>query len=353
MKHILFAIFFSANLFIFYSCNSQKSGVPSQYKDLPEGIYAEFTTPTGVILVQLEYQKVPMTVANFVALAEGKMKNTAKGMDTPFYDGLKFHRVISKANGDQQDFMIQGGDPQGTGSGGPGYSFADEITDLKHDKPGILSMANSGPATNGSQFFITIVATPWLDGKHTVFGHVVQGQDVVNSLKQGTEMKTVKIYRIGKEAKEFDAVKIFDEKTAAARKQQEEETKIVSMAIEQLVSEKFPTATKTASGLYYIMEREGTGEQAVSGKTVSVHYNGTLASGKKFDASYDRGEPIEFPLGQGMVIPGWEEGIALLKVGGKAKLIIPYNLAYGEQGRPPIIPGKANLIFDVELLGVK
>ncbi len=364
MKHIFFILSFSASLLSFFSCNSQKSGVPSQYKDLADGIYAEFTTGNGVILVQLDYQKVPMTVANFVGLAEGKIRNEAKPEGQPFYDGLKFHRVISKANGDQQDFMIQGGDPQGTGSGGPGYSFADEITDLKHDKPGILSMANSGPATNGSQFFITIAATPWLDGKHTVFGHVVQGQDVVNNLKQGTEMKTVKIYRIGKEAKAFDAAKVFEEKKplaqkkqeeqmAAARKLQEEQAKIESIPIEQLVSEKFPSATKTASGLYYIMEKEGTGEQAATGKTVSVHYNGTLASGKKFDASYDRGEPIKFPLGQGMVIPGWEEGIALLKVGGKAKLIIPYNLAYGEQGRPPIIPGKANLIFDVELMGVK
>lgn len=353
MKKILFVFFFCANLLVFYACNSQKSGIPSKYKDLPDGIYAEFTTTSGVILAQLEFKKVPMTVANFVGLAEGKIKNKAKPEGQPFYDGLKFHRVISKANGNDQDFMIQGGDPQGTGSGGPGYQFADEITDLKHDKPGILSMANSGPATNGSQFFITIVPTPWLDGKHTVFGHVVQGQEIVNNTKQGEVMKTVKIYRIGKEAKEFDAAKVFEEKTAAARKQQEEEAKILNMPIEQLVSEKYPTATKTASGLYYIMEREGTGDQAVAGKTVSVHYNGTLANGKKFDSSYDRQQPIEFPLGQGMVIPGWEEGIALLKVGGKAKLIIPYNLAYGEQGRPPIIPGKANLIFDVELMGVK
>ena len=353
MKHLAFLLFFSAGLFSFFSCNSQKSGVPSQYKDLAEGMYAEFTTGSGVILVKLEHEKTPMTVANFVGLAEGKIKNTAKPEGQPFYDGLKFHRVISKANGDQQDFMIQGGDPLGTGAGDPGYKFADEITDLKHDKPGILSMANSGPATNGSQFFITIAPTPWLDGKHTVFGHVVQGQDVVNNMKQGAEMKTVKIYRIGKEAKGFDAPKIFDEKTADAMKKQEEDEKILSMTIEQLVQEKYPSATKTESGLYYIMEREGTGEQAAAGKTVSVHYNGTLVTGSKFDSSYDRNEPIEFPLGSGMVIPGWEEGIALLKVGGKAKLIIPYQLAYGEQGRPPIIPGKANLIFDVELMGVK
>ena len=354
MKHLLFILSFSVSFLSFFSCNSQKSGVPKQYKDLAEGIYAEFTTTSGVILAQLEYQKVPMTVANFVGLAEGKIKNSARGIDTPFYDGLKFHRVISKANGDQQDFMIQGGDPQGNGSGGPGYKFADEIVpDLKHDKPGILSMANSGVATNGSQFFITIAPTPWLDGKHTIFGHVVQGQDIVNNTKQGEEMKTVKIYRIGKDAEAFDAAKVFNDKTADARKKQEEEAKILSMPIEQLVSEQFPDATKSETGLYYIIEKPGEGEQAVSGKTVSVHYNGTLSSGKKFDSSYDRGEPIEFPLGQGMVIPGWDEGIALLKVGGKAKLIIPYNLAYGEQGRPPTIPGKANLIFDVELVGVK
>lgn len=356
MKNILFALLIIAGFFcLSSSCNSQKGGLPSNYKDLnlPDGIYAEINTAGGSILIQLEYQKTPMTVANFVGLAEGKIKNTAKGEGVPFYDGLKFHRVISKANGDQQDFMIQGGDPLGTGAGDPGYKFSDEFTDLKHDKPGKLSMANSGPNTNGSQFFVTIVATPWLDGKHTVFGSVVKGQELVNTLKANTVMETVKIYRQGKDAAAFDAAKVFDEKTAVFKKQAEEEAKILSMPIEQFVAEKYPSATKTASGLYYIMEQEGTGEQAVAGKTVSVHYTGTLVSGKKFDSSRDRGQPIDFPLGQGAVIKGWDEGIALLKVGGKAKLIIPYQLAYGEQGYPGAIPPKATLIFDVELMGVK
>lgn len=358
MKKILFALMSIVGaiaLSSVSSCNSEAGGLPSKYKDLNlgDGIYAEINTAGGSILVQLEYQKVPMTVANFVGLAEGKIKNTAKKEGVPFYDGLKFHRVISKANGDQQDFMIQGGDPLGTGAGDPGYKFPDEITDLKHDKPGRLSMANSGPNTNGSQFFITIVPTPWLDGKHTIFGTVVSGQELVNTLKANTVIESVKIYRIGKDAKAFDAPKVFEEKTAVFKKQQEEEAKILAMPIEQFVAEKYPSATKTASGLYYIMEQEGTGAQAVAGKTVSVHYTGTLTSGKKFDSSRDRGQPIDFPLGQGAVIKGWDEGIALLKVGGKAKLIIPYQLAYGEQGYPGAIPPKATLVFDVELMDVK
>ncbi|HXH17763.1 MAG TPA: peptidylprolyl isomerase [Chitinophagales bacterium] len=353
MKHILFAIFFTAGIFSFFSCNSQKSDIPAKYKDLPEGIYTEITTSQGVILLQLDYKKAPMTVANFVGLAEGKIKNTAKPEGQPYYDGLKFHRVISRANGDQQDFMIQGGDPQGTGSGGPGYQFPDEITDLKHDKPGILSMANAGPATNGSQFFITIVPTPWLDGKHTVFGHVVQGQEIVNATKQGDVMQAVKIYRIGKEAKEFDAAKVFEERKANYQKEKAEKEQAAKEAFRKEMLAMFPDAKETASGLMYIIQQEGTGENPAPGKTVSVHYNGTLVDGTKFDSSYDRGQPLEFPIGQGRVIKGWDEGISLLKKGGKAKLIIPYFLAYGEQGYPPVIPTKATLLFDVELVDVK
>ncbi len=178
-------------------------------KKLEDGIYAKIYTAKGNILIKLHYDKCPMTVANFVGLAEGKMPNAEKPLGTPYYDGIKFHRVISKANGDKQDFMIQGGDPKGTGSGGPGYAFKDEFSpDLKHEK-GTLSMANAGPSTNGSQFFITIVETSWLNNKHTVFGKVISGQNIVDSTTQGTVMTKVEIIRKGKEAKAFDAVETF------------------------------------------------------------------------------------------------------------------------------------------------
>src|SRR5207253_1650695 len=173
----------------------------AQDKKLAEGVYAEMETSKGKIVLQLEFEKTPLTVANFVGLAEGTKNYTKtpgeppKAQGKPFYDGLKFHRVIP-------DFMIQGGDPQGNGGGGPGYQFRNEIEpSLKHDRAGILSMANAGPDTNGSQFFITHKDTPWLDGKHTVFGHVVEGQDVVNKIAKGDTIKTVKILRIGDKAK--------------------------------------------------------------------------------------------------------------------------------------------------------
>ena len=166
------------------------------------GIYAKLITSKGAIVVHLEHEKTPGTVGNFVALAEGNLENTAKPQGTPYYDGLKFHRVIP-------DFMIQGGCPQGTGTGNPGYQFDDEFhPDLKHHGPGVLSMANAGPGTNGSQFFITHIATPWLDGKHTVFGNVIEGQDIVDAIEQGDTM-TVEILRQGEAAVSWNAVEAF------------------------------------------------------------------------------------------------------------------------------------------------
>jgi peptidyl-prolyl cis-trans isomerase A (cyclophilin A) len=197
--------------------NEEKVEVKAKEKpadmNLEDGLYAKITTNKGEIVLQLEYEKAPVTVANFVGLAEGGIENDHKPIGTPYYDGIIFHRVISKANGDAQDFMVQTGDPLGKGIGGPGYKFQDEFNpDLKHDRPGILSMANSGPYTNGSQIFITIVPTPWLDGKHSIFGHVVSGQDIVNTTLGGDVMKTVEIIRVGKAAESFDAVAVFKEK---------------------------------------------------------------------------------------------------------------------------------------------
>lgn len=316
-------------------------------------MYAQIETDKGNIKIELFFNETPMTVANFVALAEGDMENTAKAAGVPFYDGLKFHRVISKGNGDAQDFMVQGGDPQGTGAGDPGYKFADEFVDtLNFDKPMLLAMANSGPNTNGSQFFITVVPTTWLNQKHTIFGKVVEGQDVVNKIKQGDVMNKVTIIREGKDAKKFDAVSVFSKVQEEAVKIAEAKAKEAAKGFDDYIKSNFPNAQKTASGLYYVVEDEGTGAQAVAGKSVSVHYAGSLQDGTEFDNSFKRGEPITFQLGVGQVISGWDEGIALMKEGAKYKLIIPYQLAYGENGRPPVIPAKATLIFDTELMKV-
>ncbi|TDP01657.1 peptidylprolyl isomerase [Flavobacterium sp. 245] len=310
---------------------------------MENGIYAKFNTSKGSILVKLTHDLTPGTVGNFVALAEGNMENKVKPQGQKFYDGLNFHRVIP-------DFMIQGGCPKGTGTGDPGYKFDDEfIPSLKHDRPGVLSMANSGPGTNGSQFFITHVPTPWLDGKHTVFGHVVEGQDVVDAVAQGDALETLEIIRVGEEAQKWNAIESFIG-LKGARLKREAALKAESEAkMEQLAA----GFDKTESGLRYKMIQKGEGKRAEAGKTVSVHYEGSLENGKVFDSSYPRKKPIEFKLGIGQVIEGWDEGIALLQVGDKARFVIPSDLGYGPAGAGGVIPPNATLIFDVELMDVK
>lgn len=309
---------------------------------LADGLYAKFETNKGEIVLQLEFEKVPMTVANFVGLAQGKLKYDTVAVDEPFFDGLKFHRVIN-------NFMIQGGDPKGNGTGNPGYRFPDEFdSTLTHSGPGILSMANSGPGTNGSQFFITHKATPWLNGKHTVFGHVISGQDIVNSIEQNDTIKKVEIIRVGRKAKKFKAHKIFPKQVEVLKAEAMAELAARNSVFYQEMIPNHPKATQTESGLMYEILQEGNGTKPLPNYEVEVHYVGTFTDGKKFDSSVDRGKTFKFPLGKGRVIKGWDEGIQLCDIKGKIRLIIPYWLAYGEAGRASI-PPKSTLIFEVEV----
>lgn len=310
---------------------------------MQDGLYAKFNTTKGEILVALEFKKTPGTVGNFVALAEGNLENKVKPQGTPYYNGLKFHRVIP-------DFMIQGGCPQGTGSGNPGYQFDDEFhPDLKHSGPGILSMANAGPGTNGSQFFITHVETPWLDNNHTVFGKVVEGQNVVDAIAQGDVIDTLEIIRVGAEAEAYNAIEAFRTFEGSRERRLAEAKKAAEAELDALAA----GFNKTESGLRYQIIQQGAGAKAEKGKNVAVHYKGQLADGTVFDSSYKRNQPIEFSVGVGQVISGWDEGIQLLKVGDKARFVIPSHLGYGSRGAGGVIPPNATLIFDVELMKVK
>ncbi len=337
------------------------------YANLQDGLYANFQTTEGNMIVKFEDEKAPVTVANFIGLAEGKISNKSKAKGIPFYDGTIFHRVI-------KDFMIQGGDPQGTGMGDPGYKFADEKNDLKHTGKGILSMANSGPNTNGSQFFITEVATPWLDGKHTIFGKVVEGMNVIDKIanvekgaqdkpKKDVVLEKVSVFSKGEQYKNYDAASIFENgkskindrnrevtaKMEADRKKKEAEFEENQ---QRLVDELKAGMQHTPSGLYYKITQPTEGKASI-GDVVSVHYAGKLIDGTEFDSSFKRGEPIEIPIGVGQVIKGWDEGILLLNEGESATLLIPSELGYGARGAAGVIPANAWLIFDVQLVKIK
>lgn len=313
---------------------------------LKDGLYAKFFTSKGEILCVLEYEKTPLTVANFVGLAEGtKELGGGSKSGTRFYDGLTFHRVIP-------DFMIQAGCPLGTGTGGPGYTFPDEIDpSLTHDAPGILSMANAGPGTNGSQFFITHVPTPWLDGKHTVFGYVITGQSVVDAIAQGDVIQSIEIIRVGKDAEAFQADQAAFDALLAGLDERQKEKELAAMEAQTIqIDALYPEAITTPSGLKYVVVEEGTGEATpAKGTTVTAHYTGKLIDGTKFDSSYDRNDPIRFPVGSGRVIKGWDEAFLSMKKGEKRILIIPPELGYGASGRGPI-PANAVMVFDVELV---
>ncbi len=307
---------------------------------LEPGVYAEMSTSKGNIMVELFYKQTPLTVSNFVGLAEGTLGPAKK----PYYNGLTFHRVI-------QDFMIQGGCPSGTGTGGPGYTFPDEIVpELKHNRPGILSMANAGPGTNGSQFFITHLPTPHLDGKHTVFGEVVEGQDVVDLVEQGDTIASVTIHRVGEEAKQFKPTQeSFDASVATLQEEADRAMREAMQEELEQIEKSWPKAVETKSGLRYVVETKGNGgKKPVMGSSVTVHYTGSLLNGKVFDSSIARNQPATFQVGQ--VIPGWNEALVDMTAGERRTLIIPPHLGYGEQGYPGVIPPNSWLVFEVELI---
>lgn len=324
----------------------------AQNQNLGEGLFARITTNRGEIVVRLEYEKTPLTVCNFVALAEGNM-NASRGKR--YYDGLNFHRVISRANGDGSDFMIQGGCPQGNGMGGPGYRFPDEIDpSLKHDKPGILSMANAGPGTNGSQFFITIVPTPHLDGRHTVFGHVVQGQNIVNTTMQGDKIERITIIRNGQNASAFKAdQENFDRLLGQISQANQNRFQAQRQEIIAKINADYPNAQMTSSGIRYIIQRQGSGDKPAAGRTVRVNYVGRLLNGTVFDDSSLRGQPIEFAVGTGRVIEGWDETVMDMRLGEKRLVVIPPELAYGDREVGGIIPANSFLVFEMELVSFR
>ncbi|MBA5248399.1 MAG: peptidylprolyl isomerase [Gammaproteobacteria bacterium] len=301
---------------------------------LSDGLYANLHTNQGDIIVKLAYQKTPLTVINFVGLAEGS-KFSNKQLGKPFYNGLKFHRVI-------QNFMIQGGDPLGNGTGGPGYKFADEITDLKHDKPGILSMANSGPNTNGSQFFITHTATPHLDGKHTVFGHVTKGMGVVNRIKKGDFIRKINIIRVGKQAKNFKT----DEQAFQAHNQKNldkskaEEAQKHKKLID-FVSHNYKKAKDSGKGWWMQIDHSGSGKKATKGDEVTISFSINLDDGTQIRKQ----QPLTFKTGTGSLI---DQSALDMQVGEKRTVIIRFP-----QRRDQEIKGNPLLIFNLELLSIK
>ena len=341
-------------------------GCETKHPNLEPGLYADIITSKGSIIIKLANKKAPITVANFVSLSEGENLNVADEFKSKkYYDGLKFHRVIP-------NFMIQGGDPLGIGSGGPGYTFDDEFSDLTHKGPGILSMANSGPATNGSQFFITHKATPWLDGKHTVFGEVIEGQNIVDSIVTNDLIEEINIIRKGKEAKKFDSAAVFNsyfkQKNIIAQEKNMKEGQIKDSNVTKHFAIK-KESISTASGLQYTITENGNGDDVISTNIVKVNYSVYFDDGKLLETSIEatalannklneqrqiagKYEPIEARVGEtDAMIEGFKEGLRLLKEGDKATLFLPYALAYGANGGQGV-PPNSDLIFEVEIVTV-
>ncbi len=326
-------------------CLCAGSLVSCQQASLPEGLYARMKTTKGDVLVKLEFERAPLTVGNFVGLAEGGL---AANKGKRFYDGLTFHRVVP-------DFVVQGGDPAGNGSGGPGYEFPDEFSpELKHDAAGVLSMANAGPGTNGSQFFITLKETPWLDGRHSVFGKVVEGMDVVKKIAQGDKIEKLEIVRSGAAAKAFKSDQAaFDQRVGAAKEAARKLVAERQAADLAFIAKNMPELKRGADGIFQRTLKQGSGSAPEKGQTVAVNYKGMLLDGRVFDQSSLHGGPIEFRVGAGEIIPGWDMVVQQMRKGEKRLVILPPELAYGERGAGGVIPPNAFLVFEMELVEIK
>ncbi|MDX1277966.1 peptidylprolyl isomerase [Oceanihabitans sediminis] len=392
MKIFILALLLSAT-----SCQDK-------YPDLEDGLYAEFVTNKGTMVAKLYFEKAPVTVANFVALAEGTHPNVTDSLKGKrYYNGIIFHRVIDK-------FMIQGGDPTGTGAGDPGYKFTDEFhVDLRHNKPGILSMANSGANTNGSQFFITEGPTPNLDAFdaadnpkncgtpgvscHAVFGELVIGLDVQDTISNVATQKPanrpiedvvineLNIIRKGKAAIAFDAPKVYTEelpKIAERNKKLKEEAEAKLKEEAKAATENFlkknedleGTVKKLPTGLVMIVNGSENATKPKSTDKVLINYAGYFENGTLFDTSWAKvakennqyneqrdkqGGYKPFPMiynETATLIPGFREAMLNMKVGDKARVFIPSYLGYGSNGAGPI-PPNTNLVFDLEIMGIQ
>ena len=372
-------------ILIFLLLNILIVSCQDKHSDLEDGLFAEFKTTHGTMVAQLYYEKAPITVANFVALSEGNhpdVQEVFKGK--PYYNGIIFHRVMD-------GFMIQGGDPLKTGKGGPGYQFIDEITNLKHDKAGVLSIANSGPATNGSQFFITEAPTPWLDGLHTIFGQLVKGieiQDSISNVKTGIANRPItdvvinelNIIRKGEAAQLFDAPKTWGNKDKIQEKLKIDEERKMELELRRMDSlakldiikleDYKKKSIKQKSGLKIYVIKQGRGIKPKNGKIVKLYADGYLTNGILFwsnnkqineiHGQYDaekegRGfyDPIEMELSPDMqLIPGFKEAVYTMNVGDIIYCHIPSHLAYGSQSRGLITPN-SDLNFIIHMVSAE
>ena len=350
----------------------------TKYPNLKEGLYADIQTNHGDMLAELYYKATPGTVANFVSLAEGTNTYVADSLKGKrYYDGTKSHRVI-------KDFMLQAGDRTATGEGDPGYKFADEFVDtLRYTRKGQLGMANSGPATNGSQFFITEVATDWLNFRHTIFGQVIQGEDVISKItdeqtskedsrpKNPVIIKKIEIIRVGKDAQKWDAPKVFDafmkEQNAKAQKLESQKEKNLALMAEQEAK-----AVAQPSGIKILKLKEGNGVKPQIGADILVNYAGFLrATGDLFDTNiaeiarendaYDAARAADPQYGyipyawkyspEEGLIAGFKEALLSMKVGDRVRVFIPSALAYGKEGfGNGVIPPDADLVFEIEIV---